>query len=218
MGIHMINLAVAKRHKPQITPLFYPVWDDVLSIGLYPSSAYDYDYCHDAAEGQATSGPDGLALNHYYTAYDRYYIYRSFFSFNTFKIPNGATILSAVLHMQLKSKVENDIGQSDLYVVEGVQHSPPILTDYGAHVAKVASGGSIAYADLPLVGEFFDIPLNKTGRGWINKHGDTKFCVRLNGDRLDHEPTDLNGVEFNVHGLLGEEWDAVPCLEVTWFC
>lgn len=94
------------------------------------------------------------------------------------------------------NKTETDPGYATVHIVEGVQHDPLEDVDYENHVNKNISGGSIAYGSL-VEEAYNDIVLNTIGRGWINKTGITKLCLRVAADIEDNEPTGENEVAFH---------------------
>ena len=160
------------------------------SDGVVWNTANGYAVCHNAANGDFRSQVSKtlLAENALLTA-PTYLIIRAFLFFDTSIIPDDATLTKAVLRLYLTSKIEENSGQSTLHVVEGVQDDPLQLNDFGDHLSKTTSGGSIAYSVLPDVNNHFDISLNDTGKGWVNKTGITKLCLRVSGDIDNTVPT-----------------------------
>lgn len=92
---------------------------------------------------------------------------------------------------------EDDAGQTELYIVEGVNTGSPVVADYGLLLPKVVAGSAgVAYATvLPPPGQYHIITLNATALGWINPSGITTFGLRIKGDIDAAEPTGLNDVE-----------------------
>lgn len=99
---------------------------------------------------------------------------------------------------------EADAGYSTIHVVEGIQSSPIVASDYGAHRTKIISGGSLPFTSIDgKQGEFVEIPLNATGISWIIAGGNTKFCLRLRGDIIAAVPGGLNRIwwELDLAGV-----------------
>jgi len=118
---------------------------------------------------------------------EHYYICRAWLYFDTSDIPPDAIITRAILALFPEHVVEDTPGYATLHVVEGVQATPLQPDDWGNHLDKIISGGSIAFADW-VWGVYNVIELNATGIGWISKGGATKFCLRLAADINDTPP------------------------------
>jgi len=86
--------------------------------------------------------------------------------------------------------VETDSGDADIHIVEGLHHTPPIATDFGATTAADVSGGHINYSDIS--DNTLYIPLNSQGLIWLLSTG--KLCTRLSGDIDNHVPTGKNAI------------------------
>lgn len=97
-----------------------------------------------------------------------YFIHQGWLFFDTSPIPTGATIISAKLSLYIVNRVYQ-IGGS-LYITQGIQGDPILLSDFGAQTDLTTVGGSKKFADL-VVGQYNDIDLNAAGLGWINAAG-----------------------------------------------
>lgn len=153
--------------------------------------------------------------------YSDYQIGRGFLLFDTSPLGVGAVILSAKVSLyHVVGGTEADVGHATLHVVEGVQDIPLELSDYGDHLDKTESGGSVTEAEIAAVeNDFVDIELNATGRGWINKTGMTKLCLRVAGDKDNQTPTGINGDNFgSTDGWNGHDPDpnVFPKLTITY--
>jgi len=168
------------------------------SGGVFTGGDAVWADCHDAVSGDdvytgyGLIGPGGTQSTvqpgtAYLISEGGYGCYRAFLYFDTSPIGSEATILNATLTFYCQRKYEDDVGHSNVYLVEGIQDEPLAADDYGDHLAKTASGGSIVYAAVQ-TSQSNDIILNSTGRGWINKTGTTKLCIRIKGDIDDTAP------------------------------
>lgn len=155
-----------------------------------------WDAAHDAATGTLSGDTDVIPR----TAFDefgtptptsKWKCERGFLYFDTSALGAGWTITAAILTVYVYAKQFTNAGHADLHIVEGVQDDPAQANDFGDHLLKVTSGGSIVYADI-VDDAFNDITLNATGRGWINKTGTTKFCVKVSGDIDDLSPSGVS--------------------------
>lgn len=164
-------------------------WEDahdaaICDAGIACSIHHDWPYHFVTA-----SGEEGTDIN----------LSRCWLFFNLGLDPDEI-IDSAVLSLYGRDDVhygEDNPGYATLHVVEGVQHDPLQGNDWGAHLSKIVSGGSIAFSAW-VNGAYNDIPLNDIGKGWINKGGTTKLCLRLAADINDTPPSEgaTNGVAF----------------------
>lgn len=158
--------------------------------------------CHDVITCEDEGGGSGFTTlivvqSSYHTGNSQYHCERGFLFFDTSPLGAGAKILSAVLSLYglAIGGTETDEGDATLHVIEGIQSDPFVAADYGSHLSKITSGGSLAHGDYAQ-DQYNDITLNATSRGWINKTGTTKFCLRTAGDINNHTPTGLNRVSF----------------------
>ena len=161
-------------------------------ITIYSNWQLSWDAAHDAATGTLSSDTDVMPR----TAYDafglplktsKWVCERGFLYFDTSSLA-GLTITGAILSVYVYAKQFTNAGHADLHIVQGVQDDPAQPDDFGDHLLKVTSGGSIAYDGI-VVDDYNDITLNGFGRSWINKVGTTKFCIKVSGDIDDLAPS-----------------------------
>lgn len=174
-------------------------WADVHDASVPPiCDVHDSEYELVAAVGFISGSPS------------YYYIDRAFLYFDTSEIEVGATIDEAILALFLNGKVEDNAGYATLHVVEGVQASPLECADWGKHLDKVVSAGSVAFADW-VSGGYTPIVLNAIGRSWINKGGITKFCLRLVSDIDDTPPPGILYAAENGIAIYSAEKGVLYC-------
>ncbi|MBU0791744.1 MAG: hypothetical protein KKC55_14940 [Gammaproteobacteria bacterium] len=147
-----------------------------------------------------------------------YEIARGFLTFDTSNIKTRIITAASLFLYHVSGGTETDAGQSTLYVVEGVQTIPLASADYGAHLTKTVSGGSVTEATIAAAfNDWLEIPLNAEAWAWINKTGITKFCLRVAGDIDNNVPTGKNRNAFastDGNGLPADP-DLFPYLSVT---
>jgi hypothetical protein len=128
-----------------------------------------------------------------------YKVTRGFLLFGTSGL-EGRHVQSASLFLCLLfGGTEQDTGLATVHVVEGIQNTPLVLSDYGAHVGKTISGGYVTNVQIETYtweNPWLEIPLNSTGCQWINPSGMTKLCLRLSGDINNDTPTGWNRHTF----------------------
>ncbi len=152
-----------------------------------------YSTAHDAANGE-TVQDNGIATSRNSLIGGDYHVRRSFVTIDTSALPDAANITAAKLFLGVAplSVGEADSGQATLHIVEGVQNVPIIASDFGDHLGKTISGGSIDISGLEATSGAIVIELNVTGLGLINKTGITKFCLRTAGDIDNSTPSGDN--------------------------
>ncbi len=156
-----------------------------------------YSTAHSAANADSITGSGNTrAMNSWGWLASNYTILRGFIFFDTSGLPDGVNITAARIYFSRVSTGEDDTGQATLHIVEGVQSDPVVVSDYGAHLTKTTSGGSITRAAIVAAGALFFLSLNATGLGWISKTGTTKFCLRLAGDIDNSTPAGKNDVNL----------------------
>lgn len=145
---------------------------------------------HDAASGVVDTADltPRTAFDAYGVPVDKWLCQRGFPYFDTSLLTPSDTLIKVVLGLYIYSKQYTNVGHANLHIVEGVQHDPPVATDFGDSLIKVTSGGNINYDDI-VEEAFNEIVLNATGMAWINKGGITKLCLKLSGDIDNLEPT-----------------------------
>jgi len=182
------------------------IFKSTSACGRIRSQNADYDTAHDAASGNFLSvgQTQGIIANEKPNAY--YNVYRSFLYFPTESLPDGANITRVRVGLRTDTPLEADLGQTTLHIVEGVQGDTLAYSDFGAHLTKTTSGGSINIAGMGTTNNFFWVTLNATGRGWVNKTGLTKLCLRSAGDIAKAVPSGRN--YFSYKGTVS----AVPTI------
>lgn len=120
-------------------------------------------------------------------------------SFDTSPMGVGAVATAGELELWLARPThdsEDDPGQTELHIVEGVNTGDPVVADYGLLLPKIVVGNAgVAYATvLRPPGSYHTITLNAIALTWINPSGMTTFGLRIQGDIDGVEPTGLNDV------------------------
>jgi len=182
------------------------IFKSTSACGRIRSQNADYATAHDAASGNFLSvgQTQGIIANEKPAAY--YNVWRSFLYFPTVSLPDDANITRVRVGLRTDSPLEADLGQTTLHIVEGVQGDTLAYADFGAHLSKTTSGGSIDIAGMGVTNNFFWVTLNATGRGWVNKTGLTKLCLRSAGDIAKTVPSGRN--YFSYKGTVS----AVPTI------
>jgi len=188
------------------------------TVTIYGSTSDAYGYqrntaysaVHDDTSAYGTIGSSNYIKVGQYTDSTYFYIYRSYIYFDTSSIPVGAVITSA----RLSLRVYTDSSDTDFDVViqngqPNRPQDPPDNTDfyYGYYSGD---GGSVNTSSAS-VGSYLDIPLNSTGISWINKGGETKFCLRSRKDIDSIAPTDDEYIWFS-----SADSRSYPILEITY--
>lgn len=168
---------------------------------VYKNVTTNYADAHNAAEGVVydAAGPSTRVMNSWGFFTNYWSVYRGFLFFPTAGLPDDADITAARIYFHLVSHDEDDSGRAALYLVEGVQNDPVVSTDFGDHLSKTTSHGSLDFANQPSALTNFWVALNATGIAQINKTGDTKFCVRIGGDIDNSTPTGKNDVNCGYY-------------------
>ena len=182
------------------------IFKSTSACGRIRSQDADYATAHDAASGAllAVAQDQGIIANEKPNAY--YNVWRSFLYFLTASLPDAANITRVRVGLRTDTPLEADLGQTTLHIVEGVQGDTLAYADFGAHLTKTTSGGSIDIAGMGVTNNFFWVTLNATGRGWVNKTGLTKLCLRSAGDIAKALPSGRN--YFSYKGTVS----AVPTI------
>ena len=128
----------------------------------------------------SSTGSTNTIISTSYTS-SLWYFRKSYFYFDTTTIPDGATINSAIL--KLYCKIDDSNTDFDVIITNGqptYPHDPLQLGDYN-YTYYSGNGGSINTSELSAPG-WFEIDMNATGRGWINKEGTTKLMLLTSFD------------------------------------
>lgn len=132
-----------------------------------------------------------------------YHIHRLFMYFDTSGLPGGATI-DVGTKIQLCCEADNSSVDFDVCTLKGTQGDTLEVEDYDAWVDETEGAtrwNSVNYNDE----QYIDLPLNKIGRGWIDKTGNTYFCFRSLEDINSSPPTGYEQVQFRASDDDGKE-------------
>ena len=114
---------------------------------------------------------------------DQYWIIsRSFVYFDTSSMPDDAVIISATLSIYLYQFINEDSGY-DIIIQNGqptYPHDPLDILDYN-RLHYSGNGGSINSIEFNEA-KYYDVIMNDDGKGWINKQGTTKLCLRTSNE------------------------------------
>jgi len=113
-----------------------------------------------------------------------YHIFRGFLDFSTAILPDTIKILSAAISVYIVGIFANVPARPWLYVTRGVQHLPPISSDYGGQLPFTEILGKIDLGTVTL-NAYNDIPLNAAGIARIDPLSTTRFCLRGQNDVED---------------------------------
>ena len=141
-----------------------------------------------------------------------YSIYRAFVYFDTSIIPADAIISDAKISLY----VANDwsVTDFDITVQNGQPTWPtdPLVTALNFNDANYSgNGGTLNTAGLS-IGSRYDINLNATGRGWINRGGITKLAIRDSLEIAGTPPGANELIHLGGRITIGQEAQ----LTVTW--
>ena len=139
-----------------------------------------YSIVHDMTSGSISSNATSFTVGQYLPP-GTYVIYRSYVFFDTSAIPDGATIDSAILSVNIQA----DYSDTDFNVqiqsgAPTYPHDPLAAGDY-YYQHYSGDGGSRSTSEISGVG-YWNITLSATGEGWISKTGATKLCLRSSND------------------------------------
>lgn len=155
---------------------YYAAWSS-------PTAAVAFTYMPSIATGH----------EHYpnvYWSYEGWWINRCFVYFDTSMIPNKPNVVFDVAELHLYgSRADNSGRDWDLVIQNGqptYPHRPPAGADWYTGNYS-GNGGSV---NKSLVDGYFSIPLNATGKSWINKGGETKLALRVSRE-INADPPPL---------------------------
>lgn len=112
----------------------------------------------------------------------------------------GGTVLTGTFSLYFSSITEKDAGASDFALVEGVQQSPIVDSDYEAHYTKTTEGSASRMLHPQSLVAYTVLTLDADGIGWVQTALDgsteAKFCIRIACD-IDGvpEPTGNNSAQ-----------------------
>lgn len=149
---------------------------------LWEDSNVSFQDVHDFAIANVLSGQTRIIIGTEHKSVPNWYIYRGFLFFDTSALPDGAVISAVILSIYPYQHTVTG-GDFDLIVQNGqptYPHDSLVSGDF-LYSHYSSDGGSInssTFTD----DTYNDITLNATGRGWINKTGTTKLCLRSSKD------------------------------------
>jgi len=165
--------------------------------GLLTATAASFQIAHDAATGTVYDSEDNVSFGMISDA-TTWVLYRGFLFFDTSSLPDNAVITEATLSIYYKDKSIDTGYDFDIIIQSGqptYPHDPLETGDY-LYSHYSGDGGSINSSTLTS-SQYYDITLNSTGRGWINKTGTTKLCLRSSKD------IDETGIPSNTLSRVG---------------
>lgn len=190
VGVCLLVLGVAGAGATTTT--FYTTSSD--GYVKNPSDTY-YDTVHDAASGTVYGTATTIFFGQEKIDTNMYAIRRAFLFFDTSSIPSGASITSANLSLYI------DLDQSstdfDMVIQNGqptYPHDPLESGDFNMN--HYSGNGGYMNTNGIVVDTYNNITLNETGRGWIQKDGTTKLCLRNSKDINDVAPTGTENIRF----------------------
>jgi hypothetical protein len=164
----------------------------------------------------------------FYTPTGYLSIERPFFSFDTSVIPDDVIVSNVVLNLYVNEVVDqynDEYGYVALF--RGYQSSAVALSEHDIDNCGEAIDGSVFGSekfDISDIGAnaVLKIPLNETGKNWIDSSGFTKLCLREGHDVEDSEATqdDYTGtwrssfIKYATTEVVGTDFD--PYIEVTY--
>ena len=150
-----------------------------------------WEQCRVAADAN-NSGLNGASAQ--VGSYDDWpQIFRAFLWFDFSEVPTEEEINNATLYI-CPGALNIDV-HFDIVIQTGqptVHHYPCEIGDYNQ--ANVSGNGGSRNTIHAVAYEYLAIPLNAIGRGWINKEGITKLCLRHGGDISATPPTGINEI------------------------
>jgi hypothetical protein len=142
------------------------VWNDTEALSLYNMS-------------------ENFWVGQECTPYGGYILYRTYLHFpDTSLLPDDATIVSATLHLFGYINITTGPwGSYNLTIQSGQPTFPHMpLTKYDYWQGYYSDNGGTYNTWNFVVEGWNDVPLNTLGKSWINKIGETKFCLRTDKD------------------------------------
>jgi len=116
-----------------------------------------------------------------------YYVYRTFFFFDTSVIPTDANVTEVIFSFYLKT----DYSTTDFNftVVNGQPTYPHKPIEAGDYHLTHYSGDGGQFNSSSLIAGYNNMSLNSNGRSWINTNGTTKLTLRSQNDIDNITPT-----------------------------
>jgi hypothetical protein len=144
-------------------------------------------------------------------------IYRGFLYFDTSTIPTNATITTAILGVYIAANYS--VNDFDVVIQQGMPtypSSPMVKSDYAlGHYA--GDGGSRNTNTITSL-NYWNITMNSQGRGWIQKDGTTKLCLRSYYDIEGSEPDPPANEYISIYAddYVGSSKSAKLYVTYTW--
>ena len=190
------------------------------------SPSTSWNTAHDATSGDLNTGRSSLRVkvrNWKETDPTDYeaLIYRAVVYFDTFPLPNDATITSAVLKLygSLEEPADQDFGPFTIQVQSGMPtypHDPPVGSDYN-YTRYSDNVGILSLLAVGTGNGYREVQLNSTGLSLINKTGTTKFMLREKEHDVDDvQPPYTLGRHENSWSFSSSESAYPPILEITY--
>ena len=145
----------------------------------YSSGSYSGARTASTASNLYPSSSSLMIGQYYYSP--NYKIWRSLVYFDTSGLPNGCTIDSAVL--KLYGGTDYSDTDFDIVVQSGMPDYPedPFVGGDYLYTHYAGDGGTFNTSGFS-ISAYNELTLDATGRGWIDKEGVTKFCLRSSRD------------------------------------
>jgi hypothetical protein len=157
---------------------------------FYPTNAY-YATVHNLTTTfmYSDTGTAFRLGQRYNSGAYEYEVNRAAVYFDTSDLPDDAVISAATL--SLRGYGDYSDTDFDITVTNGMPSYPHYLLDDGDYQLSLYTdgGGTLSTAGGFSTSSYNDITLSATGRGWINKTGDTKFMLMSNRDIAGTTPS-----------------------------
>ena len=127
----------------------------------------------------STTAPYYYSLGYYETV--SWFIFRTFFTFDTTILPETAKIQSANLHLYAKYQQGTPPFNPNICITLGVQSDPVVTTDWQAQLPITTIGGQ-KHINTFNIGAYNAIPFNAYGLTLIKTDQPTKLCIRQEAD------------------------------------
>ncbi len=153
-----------------------------------------------------------LVYQYFEAGQNLHFIGRGFLSFDTSGIPDTANISNVVL--QIAPLTISVFSHSTVDVCQSTQQSPSAVTASDFPRVGTTVAGSLDTQSFQR-NQYATIPLNSTGRGWINKTGKTTLALRDRNDR-QNVPYSGGSSQGYIMWLHGIDSTMPPYLEITY--
>ncbi|MCK5295257.1 MAG: DUF2341 domain-containing protein, partial [Alphaproteobacteria bacterium] len=168
----------------QESGIFYPSTNQGFLEYFNPSWATT----RNAATGSTADDDNESKVGAWDLGGSNFVIDRAYFPIDTSGIPDSAVITSASLWIY-QSTADRDFGGHEMVIVQTADLGVITTADYDqiGSVDSPTKGGSAAPSG---ASGWHEIPLNETGRGWIDKEGFTYLGLRGDLDTDDTTPSE----------------------------